>query len=66
MKVEIRDALPTPPPKEVVITLTVAEAKSIHDRVYALAMDSEHTNDARNKTVRDLIDTLTVARIQNL
>ncbi len=62
MKVEIRDAQPTPP-REVVITMSIEDAKDIHNRLYALLANEEY-NSAKNETIRKLIDGLTTARVQ--
>lgn len=62
MKVEIRDAQPTPP-REVVITMSIEDAKDIHNRFYALIANEEY-NSAKNETIRKLIDGLTTARVQ--
>lgn len=64
MKVEIREVAPEPPPKEVVITMSVAEAKDLHNRLYNLMTNGPSPAYGDDMVIRRLQDGLTNASVQ--
>lgn len=60
MKIEFKDITPVPPKREVVITLSVADAKELHNQLYALMPASP----VRYPVLLALMQELTASRIQ--
>lgn len=61
MKVEFKDIAPPPPRREVVITLSVEDAKMLHNDLYSLTTTTQKQHFAANR----LINALTEAHVQN-
>lgn len=64
MKAEFRKIPPPEPPpptREVVITVSVADAKALHNELYKL---TRADGDAKHYTVNRLVQALTEARVQ--
>lgn len=61
MKIEFKDIVPVPPKREVTITLSVADAKELHNQLYQL-MPASPVNYPMLLT---LMQELTASRIQS-
>lgn len=61
MKIEFKPIVPTPPIREVVITLSVGDAKTLHNELYRLRQASP----AGFHIIDKLVDALTESHIQN-
>lgn len=61
MKVTFQDIAPPPPRREVVIVLSVEDAKKLHNELYAITRDAA----PQKFTINRLINALTEAHVQN-